>query len=82
MYVLCTEAFLGKQSSATFLSNVEQSGSHFPGRGCVFVCPSGSRRLTGLPILYPEGKLSYCRHSGQDFPAWPYDFTLFLHSEM
>ena len=42
----------------------------------------GSRRLTGPPILYPEGRLSYCRHSWQDIPVWPYIFILSLHSEM
>ncbi len=39
------------------------------------VCSSvhrGSRRLTGPPILYPEGRFSYCRHPGQDIPVWPY----------
>ncbi len=59
-----------------------KAGSQFPGLEGVFVHSLGSRQFTGRPILYLEGRLSYCTRSGQDFPAWPYVFILFLHSEM
>ncbi len=49
-----------------------KAGSQFPGLRGVFVCSAGSRHLTRPPILYPEVRLSYYRHSGQDIPVWPY----------
>ncbi len=47
----------------TWVLRGEKAGSQFPGLGGVFVHSLGSRRLTGWPILYPEGRLSYCRRS-------------------
>ena len=42
----------------------------------------GSWYLTGPPIRHQEGRFSYCRHSGQGIPIWPYVFILSLHSDM